>query len=50
VRRLRIGAQIDPGVPWCHAVGPYGRGLHLALKSGNFGAMDFFTRAFASLP
>jgi uncharacterized protein YgbK (DUF1537 family) len=41
--RLRIGAQIDPGVPWCHAPE---RGLHLALKSGNFGGIDFFTRAF----
>ena len=48
VRRLRIGAQIDPGVPWCHAASPLaGDGLHLALKSGNFGAVDFFTRAFA---
>ena len=49
IERLRIGAQIDPGVPWCHAVLPGGRGLHVALKSGNFGAMDFFTRAFAQL-
>ncbi|HEX2539932.1 MAG TPA: 3-oxo-tetronate kinase [Caldimonas sp.] len=49
IARLRIGAQIDPGVPWCHAdaaaAGP--GGLHLALKSGNFGAVDFFSRAFA---
>ena len=48
VRRLRIGAQIDPGVPWCHAAPDVAAdGLHLALKSGNFGAVDFFTRAFA---
>jgi uncharacterized protein YgbK (DUF1537 family) len=45
VRQLRIGAQIDPGVPWCHAAQP---GLHLALKSGNFGGVDFFRRAFAA--
>lgn len=44
--RLRIGAQIDPGVPWCHAPE---RGLHLALKSGNFGSVDFFRRAFTLL-
>jgi uncharacterized protein YgbK (DUF1537 family) len=44
ISRLRIGAQIDPGVPWCHAPE---RHLHLALKSGNFGDTDFFTRAFA---
>ncbi len=54
VRQLRIGPQIDPGVPWCHAVAPGGgepgrAGLHLALKSGNFGTPDFFTKAFAVL-
>jgi len=46
IRQLRIGPQIDPGVPWCHAAE---RGLHLALKSGNFGKVDFFHRAFAVL-
>jgi len=47
IRRLRIGAQIDPGVPWCHAeIGSAGDGMHLALKSGNFGGVDFFDRAF----
>ena len=47
VARLRIGAQIDPGVPWCHAAPSMAAdGLHLALKSGNFGGADFFDRAF----
>jgi 3-dehydrotetronate 4-kinase len=46
VRTLRIGPQIDPGVPWCHAPQP---GLHLALKSGNLGGVDFFHRAFTLL-
>jgi uncharacterized protein YgbK (DUF1537 family) len=49
--RLRIGPAIAPGVPWCHAPcewAPDG-GLHIALKSGNFGAPDFFTHAFHSL-
>ena len=46
VAQLRVGPQIDPGVPWCHAT-VNGQGLHLALKSGNFGGPDFFTRAFA---
>jgi len=47
VERLRIGAQIDPGVPWCHAAPALAPdGLQLALKSGNFGGIDFFTRAF----
>jgi uncharacterized protein YgbK (DUF1537 family) len=51
ITQLRIGPQIDPGVPWCHAglAEPAGGGLHLALKSGNFGGVDFFTRAFAQL-
>ena len=46
ITRLRIGPQIDPGVPWCHAGV---QNLHLALKSGNFGGNDFFTRAFMLL-
>jgi uncharacterized protein YgbK (DUF1537 family) len=50
VERLRIGPQIDPGVPWCSAFSPIaGGGMHLALKSGNFGAPDFFAKAFALL-
>ena len=46
--QLRVGPQIDPGVPWCHAT-VRGQGLHLALKSGNFGGPDFFSRAFRTL-
>jgi 3-dehydrotetronate 4-kinase len=42
ITQLQIGPQIDPGVPWCYA-----GGLHLALKSGNFGSPDFFSKAFA---
>ncbi|MDP3821028.1 MAG: four-carbon acid sugar kinase family protein [Burkholderiales bacterium] len=51
ITQMRIGPQIDPGVPWCHAASPAAgaAGLHLALKSGNFGGTDFFTRAFATL-
>ena len=50
ITQLRIGPQIDPGVPWCHAATPRRReGLHLALKSGNFGGSDFFSRAFELL-
>jgi uncharacterized protein YgbK (DUF1537 family) len=52
VRFLRIGAEIDPGVPWTFAQLPRGSGvtpaaIHLALKSGNFGARDFFLKAFS---
>ncbi|MBS0644632.1 MAG: four-carbon acid sugar kinase family protein [Proteobacteria bacterium] len=48
VRSLRIGAEIDPGVPWTCAAGS-GPDLLLALKSGNFGATDFFVKAFRIL-
>jgi 3-dehydrotetronate 4-kinase len=46
IRQMKIGPQIDPGVPWCYATSAEG-GLHLALKSGNFGSPDFFCKAFA---
>jgi uncharacterized protein YgbK (DUF1537 family) len=48
VQRLRIGAEIDPGVPWTLA-SSNGADLLLALKSGNFGATDFFLKAFQML-
>jgi uncharacterized protein YgbK (DUF1537 family) len=47
VTALRIGPEIDPGVPWTASVGA--KPLLLALKSGNFGAPDFFTKAFEKL-
>ena len=47
VKRLRIGAEIDPGVPWTFAEGS-GPSMRLALKSGNFGARDFFMKAFTT--
>jgi 3-dehydrotetronate 4-kinase len=49
VSQMQIGPQIDPGVPWCWARDGGGTPLHLALKSGNFGADDFFTKAFTML-
>jgi uncharacterized protein YgbK (DUF1537 family) len=49
VTALRIGPQIDPGVPWCAATLPGGDTLHITLKSGNFGGPDFFTSAFGLL-
>ncbi|MCC6472042.1 MAG: four-carbon acid sugar kinase family protein [Alphaproteobacteria bacterium] len=47
VRTLQIGPEIDPGVPWTAALD--GPKLSLALKSGNFGGRDFFTKAFQVL-
>ncbi len=48
---LEIGPEIDPGVPWTKARGRGANGadLVLALKSGNFGAADFFTKAWGKL-
>lgn len=48
ITQMQIGPQIDPGVPWCHARTPAG-GVHITLKSGNFGTDDFFTKAFGML-
>jgi 3-dehydrotetronate 4-kinase len=45
---LKIGPEIDPGVPWTLATGS-GKQLALALKSGNFGSEDFFTKAWEQL-
>jgi uncharacterized protein YgbK (DUF1537 family) len=48
IAQLQIGPQIDPGVPWCFAPTAAG-GVHIALKSGNFGTADFFSKAFTVL-
>ncbi len=48
IAQLQIGPQIDPGVPWCHAPSATG-GVHITLKSGNFGTEDFFSKAFGVL-
>ena len=40
---MKIGAEIDPGVPVL-TLGQE-QGVALALKSGNFGATDFFSKA-----
>ncbi|MDM0044671.1 four-carbon acid sugar kinase family protein [Variovorax dokdonensis] len=52
IGQLQIGPQIDPGVPWCHAPceAAGDEGLLIALKSGNFGTDDFFTKSFAAVP
>ena len=47
VKGLEIGPEIDPGVPWTRSLGT--PDVALALKSGNFGAPDFFLRAWTKL-
>jgi len=45
IAALQIGPEIDPGVPWTLALDTDGNIiLPMALKSGNFGAMDFFCK------
>ena len=44
---LRIGPQIDPGVPWTATQGAHP--ILLALKSGNFGSRDFFVKSLQQL-
>lgn len=44
---LKIGRQIDPGVPVLISGGE--KRIALALKSGNFGAKDFFAKALARM-
>lgn len=48
VNGIRIGPQIDPGVPWTTTLG--GPELALALKSGNFGVENFFLKALDCAP
>ena len=42
MRAVEVTGTIDPGVPGLKALA--GRPLRLALKSGNFGAPDFFLK------
>lgn len=50
ITSLHIGEQIDPGVPWTQTELENSEApLSLALKSGNFGEVNFFTKAFEVL-
>lgn len=46
IRACTIGPEIDPGIP---ALIVQGHPLMLALKSGNFGEIDFFDKALKAL-
>jgi uncharacterized protein YgbK (DUF1537 family) len=48
VNRLSIGKEIAPGVPWTFARSGT-QDIALALKSGNFGDIDFFATALEAL-
>jgi uncharacterized protein YgbK (DUF1537 family) len=54
VQSLKIGAAIDPGVPWTagRVAAPLlstPESILLALKSGNFGSEDFFSKALTAV-
>jgi 3-dehydrotetronate 4-kinase len=44
---LRIGPNVEPGVPLCFSLGRFK--LPVVLKSGNFGSQDFYGKAFAAI-
>jgi len=44
---LRVGANIEPGVPLCITMGELE--LPVVLKSGNFGSTDFFGKAIQAI-
>lgn len=44
---LRVGRNIEPGVPLCYSLGRYR--LPVVLKSGNFGGEDFYAKALAAV-
>jgi uncharacterized protein YgbK (DUF1537 family) len=48
LKALRIGRQIDPGVPETQSLGDESP-LAVVLKSGNFGSVDFFDKALRQL-
>ena len=48
IKGLIIGEQIDPGVPGTLTMGT--PQIALALKSGNFGSIDFFEKALRVMP
>ena len=48
LKALRIGRQIDPGVPETQSLGDT-EPLAVVLKSGNFGSEDFFDKALRHL-
>ena len=55
ITQMQIGPQIAPGVPWNYcepspsAVANSKIGMHITLKSGNFGGNHFFADAFKML-
>jgi uncharacterized protein YgbK (DUF1537 family) len=49
VKTLEVGPELAPGVPMLRTRGRAGGDMLLALKSGNFGAEDFFAHALQAM-
>ena len=49
LQAFMIGPEIAPGVPVLRTEGTRHTGLVVALKSGNFGQDDFFSRALSMM-
>jgi uncharacterized protein YgbK (DUF1537 family) len=47
IKGLKIGPQIDPGIPWTISLSE--DPVALSLKSGNFGSPGFFLKAFEKM-
>lgn len=48
MEQMRVGTEIAPGVPWCTSESG-GVPITIAMKSGNFGEEDFFSKALEVL-
>jgi len=49
IRSFQVGDELAPGVPMLRTIGQSGGDLMVALKSGNFGGVDFFPDALLRL-
>ena len=49
ISTFEVGAEIAPGVPALRTIGRSGCELSMTLKSGNFGAVDFFQDALSAI-
>lgn len=49
IRSFEVGPELAPGVPMLRTLGQPGGDLMMALKSGNFGGVDFFPDALSRL-
>jgi uncharacterized protein YgbK (DUF1537 family) len=50
LRALRLTERVDPGVAWAVGVTDSGTPVAVLLKSGNFGGVDLFERAWGCAP